>query len=247
VRWYFEPTTHSRAATPASLKGRTMATTSIIRSIARMRSGDHYCGLYRTDDDHRAIIVDYIRAGVYRNEKMLYIVNIQTAAELKATLSAAFVNVDELLQKRQLVILTAREAYLKDGQFEPDRMIDLLREETEKALAEGYAALRVTGEMTWALAGEPGSERLVEYESKLNEFYRNSKCSALCQYDRRRFDAELLLDILQMHPKVLFGRDAFDNSEMYYVSNEAFSSADRQSAVLDTWLTNLSKRSADLG
>jgi hypothetical protein len=218
----------------------------ILPSIARMHSGDHYCGIYRTDEDHRAIIVDYIRQGVAKHEKMFYIVNIQTASQLKATLAAANIAVDELVDSGQLVILTAKEAYLKDGQFDPDKMIKLLGEETEKALAEGYSALRATGEMTWALAGEPGSERLVEYESRLNEFFPNSKCYAVCQYDRRRFDAEMLLDILHTHPKVLFGREGFDNSEMYFVPNESFSSDDRQGAVLDTWLKNLSRRGPDM-
>lgn len=218
--------------------------TPILPSIERMHCGDHYCGIYRTDEDHRAIIVDYIRQGVRKNEKMFYIVNIQTAAQLRATLAEASIAVDELLDKRQLVILTAKEAYLKDGQFDPDKMITLLGQETDKALAEGYAALRATGEMTWALAGEPGSERLVEYESRLNEFFPNKKCYAVCQYDRRRFDSEMLLDILHTHPKVLFGRDGFDNSEMYFVPNQAFSTRDRQGAILDTWLKNLSQHVA---
>jgi hypothetical protein len=50
-------------------------------------------------------------------------------------------------------------------------MIALLESETEQALADGYAALRVTGEMGWALRGLPGSERLIEYEAKLNRFF----------------------------------------------------------------------------
>ena len=121
-------------------------------------------------------------------------------------------------------------------------MIQLLGEETDKALAEGYTALRATGEMTWALAGEPGSERLVEYESRLNHFFPDNKCYAVCQYDRRRFDSEMLLDILHTHPKVLFGKEGFDNSRMYYVPPELFLERDRQSATLDTWLKNLLAR-----
>jgi hypothetical protein len=220
--------------------------TPILPSIERMHSGDHYCGIYRTDEDHRAIIVDFIRQGVRKNEKMFYIVNIQTAAQLRATLAKANVNVDELVDKGQLLIVTAKEAYLKDGQFDPEKMIALLGQETDKALAEGYAALRATGEMTWALAGEPGSERLVEYESRLNDFFPTKKCYAVCQYDRRRFDAEMLLDILHTHPKVLFGREGFDNSEMYFVPNEAFCTHDRQGAILDTRLKNLSRRGAEV-
>lgn len=214
---------------------------SVLPAIAHMQPGDHYCGIYRTDDDHRAIIADFVRDGVARAEKMFYLVNIQTAEQLRATLAAAGIAVDELIDRGQLVILTAREAYLRDGQFDPDKMIQLLGEETEKALAEGYTALRATGEMTWALAGEPGSERLVEYEARLNHFFPHSKCYAVCQYDRRRFDAEMLLDILCTHPKVLFGREGFDNSNMYFVPPDAFLEHDRQSATLDTWLKNLAR------
>lgn len=214
----------------------------MLPSIARMHAGDHYCGIYRTDADHRRLILDFIRQGIARNEKMLYIVNLQTAAQLRALLSSADICVDALTERRQLVILTAKESYLKGGQFDPESMIALLGEETDRAVAEGYAALRVTGEMTWALAGEPGSERLVEYESKLNQFFPSSKCYAICQYDRRRFDADMLLDILHTHPQVLFGNQGFDNSQMYFVPPEEFLSAGRQNAVLDRWLQNLSTR-----
>lgn len=214
----------------------------MLPSIDRMKPGDHYCGMYRTDEDWRAIIVDFIRSGMARNEKIVYLVNVTTVDQLKTTLKTAGIDVDGLLDKGQLVILTAKEAYLKDGQFDPDRMIALLEEETDKAIAEGYTALRATGEMTWALAGEPGSERLVEYESRVNELFARKPCYGLCQYDRRRFDSEMLLDLLHVHPNVLFGKDGFDNRQMYYVPPQAFFDRDRQSATLDTWLQNLSQR-----
>jgi hypothetical protein len=218
--------------------------TTVLPAIGEMNPGDHYCGIYRTDEDQRAIIVDFVRDGVARGEKMIYIVNVQSAEQLRATLAAADIAVDALVDKGQLVILTAKEAYLKHCEFDPEKMIGLLREETEQALAEGYTALRVTGEMTWALAGEPGSERLVEYEALLNHFFPNKKCYAICQYDRRRFDSEMLLDILHTHPKVLFGKQGYDNSEMYYVPPDMFMDRDRQSATLDTWLSNLSRKGA---
>jgi hypothetical protein len=188
------------------------------------------------------VVIDFVRQGIANHEKMLYIVNLQTAAQLHATLAKADIDVDVLLEKGQLIIQTAKEAYLKDGQFDPDKMIELLQVEGDKAVAEGYAALRITGEMTWALAGEPGSERLVEYEAKLNHFFPTSNCYAICQYDRRRFDAEMLLDILYTHPKVLLGTEGFDNSAMYFVPPELFLDIDRQSALLDRWSNNLTQK-----
>ncbi|HEY1813227.1 MAG TPA: MEDS domain-containing protein [Kofleriaceae bacterium] len=207
-----------------------------------LQPGDHYCGIFRSDEDQRTFVVDFVREGIARHEKMLYLVNLQSPEQLRGTLTAAGIAVDALIERHQLVILTAKEAYLKDGSFEPDRMIELLKDETDKALADGYAAMRATGEMTWALAGEPGSELVVEYESRLNEFFPGTKCIAVCQYDRRKFDAEMLLDMLHTHPKVLFGKDAYDNSHMYYVPPETFRERDRQSATLDTWLKNLTLR-----
>lgn len=217
-------------------------TAPVLPSIARMHAGDHYCGIYRTDEDHRRIIVDFVREGVARGEKMMYLVNIHTAAHLEKVLSDAGIDVPPLLASGQLTVLAAKDAYLTDGEFVPEKMIQLLRDATDAALAEGYPALRATGEMTWALAGDPGSERLVEYEALLNNFFPGSGCIAFCQYDRRRFDSEMLLDILHTHPKVLFGTDGYDNSDMYYVPPDAFLEADRQSAVLDQRLLNLSRR-----
>jgi DcmR-like sensory protein len=210
-----------------------------------MHPGDHYCGIYRTDEDWKAVVTDFVREGVTRNEKIIYLVNVTTVDQLKQTLASVGLEVEALIDKGQLVIITAKEAYLKDGQFEPDRMIQMLSDETDKALAEGYTALRATGEMTWALAGEPGSERLVEYESRVNELFAKKKCYGLCQYDRRRFDSEMLLDILHVHPSVLFGKEGLDNKRMYFVPPQAFLERDRQSATLDTWLGNLSHRATE--
>lgn len=217
----------------------------VLPSIARMHPGDHYCGIYRTDEDHRALIVDYVREGVQRHEKMIYLVNIQSAEQLCATLVAAGIDAESLVSRGQLVIMTAKEAYLKDGEFDPDKMIALLDEETTLALEQGYAALRVTGEMTWALGGEPGTERLVEYEARLNQFFPGRKCYAMCQYDRRRFDSQMLVDIVSSHPRVLHGTEGFDNAQMYYVPPDEFLGGDRESAVLDRWLKNLSARGTE--
>lgn len=217
---------------------------STLSAVAHMGPGDHYCGIYRTDEEKRAFVVDFVRDGVSRGEKVVYLVNVQTPEQLKVTLSAAGIDVDRLLETGQLQILSAIDTYLEEGEFDPDKMVELLRAETDKALAEGFPALRATGEMTWALAGERGSERLVEYEAMLNAFFPNSKCYGVCQYDLRLFDSEMILDILHTHPHVLYGKQSYDNSRMYYVPHELFLKHDRQSATLQTWLRNLSDSGA---
>jgi hypothetical protein len=73
--------------------------TILLPALERMQPGDHYCGIFRSDADHRRIVIDFIRLGVERNEKMLYLVNLQTAMQLKSMLSAAGIDVGTLVEK----------------------------------------------------------------------------------------------------------------------------------------------------
>jgi len=176
-----------------------MTSAHTLRMIRDLKPADHLCCLYETEEEHRALLAPYLRQGLEMDEKVLYIVDAHTAETVLKYLRDDGVKVEPYLTDGQLSILTASDAYMRDRVFNPDRMIDLLRSETERALAQGYSALRVTGEMTWALRGLPGSERLIEYEAKLNRFLPGSKCLALCQYDRQRFQPDVLLDVLATH------------------------------------------------
>jgi PAS domain S-box-containing protein len=208
-----------------------------LRNITDLRPGDHLCCLYETEEEHRALLTPYLRQGLELGEKVLYLVDASTAETVLDYLRDDGVEVKPYLDNGQLSIRTANEAYMRDGDFNPDGMIDLLRGETERALAEGYSALRVTGEMTWALRGLPGSERLIEYEAKLNTFFPGSKCLALCQYDRRRFQPDVILDVLVTHPIAVVGTVIYDNC--HYIPVAELLGPDRPAATLRRWLQNM--------
>jgi PAS domain S-box-containing protein len=202
--------------------------------------GDHFCCIYETDEEHRAVITPFLRRGLEEGEKALYIVDSRTAETILAYLREDGMDVESFLSKGQLVILTFDESYMREAAFDPDAMIALMRAETKKALHEGYSALRVTGEMTWALKGLSGSEKLMEYEAKLNKFFPGSQCMAICQYDMRRFDPLILLDVLNTHPIAVIGTEIFDN--FYYMPPEDFSGLGPAAARLRSRLRNLAER-----
>lgn len=211
----------------------------VFHSVTELKPGDHLCCLYDNEEEHRAVLTPFLRIGLERGEKVLYIVDAHTAEEVLRYLKDDGVDVSIFLKKGQLAVLTAQNAYLKGGAFDPDSMIALLREETERALREGYTALRVTGEMTCALRGLSGSERLIEYESKLNRFFPESRCLAVCQYDQRRFDPAMLLDVLATHPVVVIGNTLYDN--FYYMPPDDFLGPDLPGATLRHQLENLQR------
>ncbi len=206
-------------------------------TLTDLKPGDHVCCLYRTPQEHRAALVPFVRHGLAQGERVLYIADIRTAEHILNALRDAGLDTEPILTRGQLLGLTYAETYAHGGVFDPERMLNLLRDETTRAQREGYAALRVTSEMTWALGRLRGSERLIEYEAKLNAFLAQRRCLLLCQYDLRRFTPDRLLDLPYTHPLTLTAGTLYPNA--YYIPPDEFLSSDRSAAKLAHWIENL--------
>ncbi len=189
--------------------------TPAIKALSELQAGDHVCWFYEREEDHRAVVSRFVRIGLERGEKVLYVADTHSPDTILGYLRDDGLAVDEFLRRGQLVVATSDTVYLREGHFDPHAMCAHFRAETLRALDEGYAALRVTGEMEWASAAEHGCERLVEYEVQLHDFVAGSRCLLICQFYQRRVEPSLLLDVLQAHPWVILGQLAFRN--LYYV------------------------------
>src|SRR5439155_11141357 len=112
--------------------------------------------------------------------------------------------------------VTAREAYLRDGRFDPGAMLRLHRGMAERARADGFAGSRVAGDMRWVLGlgtdrvRERERERFLEFEARLNEVALTSGITILCHYDLRSQPA-IIYDVRRTHPRAAVGWDVTDN------------------------------------
>jgi PAS domain S-box-containing protein len=211
-----------------------------LRTIEDLKPGDHLCFLYTTADEHEALLAPFLHQGLKRKEKVLYIADTHTEEAILGYLKDEGIDVEAYLKSGQLGIVKSTDVYLNNGAFYPDSIIALFKAETERALNEGYRALRATGEMTWALGKQAGEEWLIEYESWINEFIPISKCLLLCQYDRQRFTPGALLNVLATHPVAIVGTEIYDN--LYYIPPEELLGPDREAATLNHWIENLYSR-----
>ena len=118
--------------------------------------GDHVCLVYDEPDEQVAAVVPYIKFGLERRERCFYVADDQTVDAVRQSLHAAGVNVEAEAQRGGLSLVTKRDAYLRFGRFDPEEMVTFLAESTQKARSDGFSALRITGEMTWALGPEVG-------------------------------------------------------------------------------------------
>ncbi len=217
-----------------------MTHTPLPQSIDQLNPGDHLCCIYETEEQRRTLLTPFLRQGLEHGEKVLYLIDESSREDILDYLGTTGIKEERYLERGQLEFLAAEEVCIRRGTFDPDSMMALLEREIEKAVDEGWEGLRLTGEMSWAVQGLPGSERLIEYEAKLNRFLDQRRCISLCQYDRRRFDSRVLLDVLRTHPAVVVGTEIYEN--FHYVSPEALLDEAPFEGELERWIQSLVER-----
>lgn len=176
------------------------------------RQGDHVCTLYTTREEQLATAVEYLRAGLGRGERGLYVCCEHTPDEFRDGLRAAGIDVDAEEARGALLLLTKHDGHLAGGSFDPDKMIGMLGAAVKDALDAGFAGLCAAGDMSWLLDEAEGSERIAEYEARLNDFYPSSRALGLCLYNRNRLPGATLDHGLATHPHVrMEGNILLDN------------------------------------
>jgi signal transduction histidine kinase len=215
-------------------------TTSLIAALEQLGPRDHFCSIYESPEEHYAVAIPFIRIGLDRGEKCIYIADDGMVGDVRQAMQSERIDVDAAIASGALILSTKEQAYLEHGSFHPDWMFTFWKEATQLALSEGFSALRATGETEWVLRGGRGLERWMEYESRLTHTLSENECSALCQYNRRLFPPELILDVIRTHPTVVYRGTVCRN--LYYVPPDEFLGDNQTALEVDRLLTNVRER-----
>ncbi len=221
-----------------------MSIAATTRTLEQLDVGRHVCSVFDSDADRDAGFAAFFAAGCQRDEKLLFLSDGTPGESVLAALDGRGCAASELARSGRWRALEASEVYLAGAPFRPDRMIGLMQEEVERAVAEGYSALRVIGEMSWALRSEARPEVLLDYEVRLNRFAGGVPWIGLCAYDIRRFPPDLLLEVIDAHPEVALGTAIYPND--FYFPAEEYRATDRPAATLRFRLESLVQRAHDL-
>jgi hypothetical protein len=180
-------------------------------------AGTHMCIIYSHEEKRRKVIGKFLESGIFGKEKVSYFADRMTPDEVRKWLLAMGI---ELPKDDGFSIRKAEDTYCPDGVFVPENMLNTLRTFYEQAKKAGYPNARVSGEMSWALKGIPGSERLMEYEALLNEVFVTHPVTAICQYDVNQFSGAMILDVLKVHPMMIVHGQIIRNP--YYMKPQDF-------------------------
>jgi hypothetical protein len=168
--------------------------------VEGLQLGDHVCVLVDGVDDGFEVIAQTVAVGVAAGDRVMVFTESVPPAQVLARLEARGILPGRDGRAGQVEVLSAREAYLPAGRFEPDRLMESLLGHVERATLDGYPGLRLVGDMAWALSEPAGIEQLADYEAHVNHLYLDGQALGVCVYDRHAFDGELLQQVTCAHP-----------------------------------------------
>ena len=202
-----------------------------------LKQGNHLVLLYEETEEMISIISKYIINSLQKNEKCIYVDSDEEKSLILEKISQK-INSEDYLLNGQLVFLDKSNAYSEGGEFNPSKMIGLLKKMSLEAINDGYDGISITGELSWVLKYGDGIDRIIEYEWKLNEeIFGRFPISAICRYNMNQFNDETLINVIQLHPFIIYKNRINENP--FYLPYEAYKEDEIPKYQLETWLKNI--------
>lgn len=188
----------------------------------------HQCHVYdgapaNTLQAMAAVIDQKLKANV----QCLYLNSPPMVAGLRFALSTLGIDLEHQIGRGAL-ILSSDQDHLVEGRFDSGRMLQMLDGAIDQALADGFAGLWASGDMTWELGGPCSAEELLDYEWGLEDiFRRRPELSGVCQYHSGSLPPELVRHGLAAH------RSAFVNETLSRLNPYYFPAPNREGPSLE--------------
>jgi PAS domain S-box-containing protein len=214
--------------------------------------GTHFCQFYQTTEDLIDILVPYFKTGLENNEFCIWVTSQPLEVEeAKEALRKVVPDIDVYLKKGQLEIISYSHWYVKEGAFDSDRVLNGWVEKLNKALANGYDGLRLTGNTFW-LEKEDWND-FIDYEKEVDRVLGNYQMIALCTYNLDRCNATEIIDVVINHQFALIKKNGkweqIESSKRKEAEKTAISQSLQRKKAEDTLLQayeNLQLQSEEL-
>lgn len=134
---------------------------------AVLEQNRHVCAFFDDEEQEHRIMGPFVKEGLQRGEKAFHIVDPVRRAAYIDRLEQAAIPVNAALATGQFEVRNWDEAYLREGRFDQEAMLSLIKEVLDTA-GRSYPLTRLVAHMEWSLLDRPGVDDLVEYEARLN-------------------------------------------------------------------------------
>jgi hypothetical protein len=180
----------------------------------------HVCAFFNSEDEEYRVLLPFIKDGIECGDKAVHVVNPGQRHDHLRRLAGAGIDVDAAMQRGQFELRINTEAYLQNGRFDPDRMLQVFEQLASGNAAGGFPLSRIVCRMDWAADDQSTIDKLVGFESRVNDVWRRHNDAVICVYDLAKFGGDTVVDIMRTHPMVIVGGILYQNP--FFVPPEEF-------------------------
>jgi len=187
---------------------------------SRLAEVRHVCAFFRSEDEQYRVLLPFIKDGFHCGHKAVHVVSPGHRSGHLQRLAAAGIDTTAAEQKGQFELRSNTEAYLRDGRFDQDRMLETFEQLASGNAKGGFPLSRIVCQMEWAAEGPSYIDDLIEFESRVNDVWARHDDAVICVYDLTKFGGDTVVDMMRTHPMIIIGGILQENP--FYVPPEVF-------------------------
>ena len=180
----------------------------------------HVCAFFNSDEEEYRVLLPFIKEGFELGDKAVHVVNPDQHQDHLQRLAAAGIDAAAAQRSGQFELRTNTEAYLRDGRFDQDRMLEAFEQLASGNAPGGFPLSRICCRMDWAVADRSHIDDLIEFESRVNDVWRRHEDAVICTYHLSKFGGDTVIDIMRTHPMIIIGGILQQNP--FFVSPQEF-------------------------
>lgn len=174
--------------------------------------GDHVCVLHRGRSERTRLVAPFVADGLRQGHSCLLLAAKGEGRTFRDVLARQTPTLDG--HTGRLQVKEPEDNCLRDGDFDGERMLALLRAWSERLLPVGEGAFgRLAADMSWArpLVGPAFVHDLIRYEREATRWLASSPRVGLCTYDLDLFGGDVIVPVVTSHPLVWFNGVLLEN------------------------------------
>ena len=172
---------------------------------SQLEHARHVCAFFNSEEEEYRVLLPFIADGFACGHRSIHLVSQNRFARHIQHLKTLGIDVEEAQRTGQLELRLNTEAYLRNGQFDQERMLQLFENMSDGRRGGAYPLSRIVCQMEWASRQPCCIHELLEFEARANEIWSQRDDVVICAYDLAKFSGDVVMDVMRTHPMIIVG------------------------------------------
>lgn len=172
---------------------------------SQLRETRHVCAFFNSEEEEYRVLLPFIQDGFRRGDKAVHVVNPGQEESHLRRLATAGIDTATAGRQGQFELRTNSEAYIRDGHFDKERMLEVFEQLASGNAPGGFPLSRIVCRMDWVTEQGSYADDVVEFESRVNQVWDRHEDAVICTYHLGKFGGDTVIDIMRTHPMVIIG------------------------------------------